>query len=800
MRKIQKIAVLGSGIMGSGIACHFANIGIPVLLLDIIPNEINDTEKANGKTLFDSEVRNRLVNNSLKNIIASKPSPLYLPEFANRIKTGNFDDNFKDIADFDWIIEAVVERLDIKIKIFQEVEKWRKPHSIVSTNTSGIPIKAMIHGRSTDFNAHFCGTHFFNPPRYLQLFEIIPSPYTAPEVTQFLQNFATTYLGKTAVLANDTPAFIANRIGTFAIMQLFHAVEKLNLSIEDIDNLTGTIIGRAKSATFRTCDLVGLDTLAHVANGLKQFTNDECNHLFELPEFLTKLLENNYLGEKSKQGFYKKIKDGNKRSIILSLNLKTFEYLSQTKTKFESFNNAKAELDLRKRIEILFSAGDAASNFYHETFLPLFCYASKRIPEITDSLYKIDLAMNAGFGWKLGPFETWDSIGLERSLHYFEKIEQKPAEWVYEMIDAGCKSFYRINEGKKQYYNIETKSYCNIAEQENIISLEVLKFGKTIWKNNDCRLIDLGDGVVNLEFHNKMNTIGEAILSGINKAVEIAEAHYKALIIANEGDHFSAGANVGMLLMLIEQERWQELENAILCFQNTMMRLRYSSIPTIAAPHGLTLGGGCELCMHTDKVIAHAETYIGLVEAGIGVIPGGGGSKEFALRISDDLHDGDARTNLLTQRFLTIGQAKVSSSAYEAFKLGYLRKGIDEVIISRANQLKYAKNAALLLAEKGYSQPLWRTDIKVLGIEGLAMALVGADSYFAANYMSEHDKLITEKLGFVLCGGNISVPLTEVTEKYLLNIERQAFIELCKTKKTLERMQSFVSKGKILRN
>lgn len=799
IRRINKVAVLGSGVMGSGIACHFANIGLDVLLLDIVPREPNDAEASKGLTLKDKAVRNRMVNESLAAALKSNPSPIYKESFAKRIQTGNFNDDLHKIKDCDWVIEVVFERLDIKQQVFEKVEQFRKPGTLITTNTSGISVEKMIEGRSEDFQQHFCGTHFFNPPRYLQLFEIIPTSKTSPEVLAFLADYASRFLGKTPVLAKDTPAFIANRVGTFSIMELFNNFEKSGLTIPEIDKLTGTVIGRAKSATFRTADVVGLDTLVHVADNIRESTKDESGEAFKIPAYLQKMLDNKWLGSKTKQGFYKKEeRDGEK--IFLSLDFATMEYVEAPKPRFSVFETTKNISDLRQRMPVLFSDQGKAGKFYRSSFYSLFQFVSNRIPEITDDLYKVDDAMNAGFGWKLGPFQTWDAVGVPETVKAMEAAGKKPAQWIYDMLDAGITSFYTVKDGKKQYYDIPSKSYKEIPGQEALLSLEVLRTSHVLWENSDTTIFDLGDGVLNLEFHTKMNTIGQGVIEGLNKALDMAEADYKALVIFNEGEHFSAGANVGMIYMLAVEQEFEELDMVVQWFQKTAMRLRYSSIPVVAAPHGMALGGSCEICLHSDKVVAHAETYMGLVEFGVGLIPGGGGTKEFALRLSDELKEGDIRTNAFQNRFLTIGQAKVSTSAYDAFDLGYLRTGVDEVIVSRAHQLAYAKKVALNMADKGYTKPVQRTDIKVLGKEALGMVYVGADGFATAEYMSEHDKLIAEKLGMVLAGGEISEALTEVSEQYLLNLERKAFLELCMQLKTLERIQSLITSGKILRN
>lgn len=799
IRRIKKVAVLGSGVMGSGIACHFANIGADVLLLDIVPRELTPAEAAKGLSLNDKVVRNRLVNDALTAALKSKPSPIYKQAFANRIKTGNFDDDLSKIADCDWVIEVVIERLDIKQQVFEKVEKYRKPCSLITTNTSGISVEKMIDGRSEDFQKHFCGTHFFNPPRYLQLFEIIPTSKTTPEVLAFLTDYASRFLGKTPVLAKDTPAFIANRVGTFSIMELFNNVEQTGLSIPDIDKLTGPVIGRAKSATFRTADIVGLDTLVHVANNIRETTDDESNEAFKIPAYLQTMLDNKWLGSKTKQGFFKKVEeDGQKK--FLTLDFSSMDYVEAPKPRFSVFEKTKGMDDVRERMPVFMADKGKAGEFYRSSFYSLFQFVSNRIPEITDHLFKVDDAMNAGFGWKLGPFQTWDAVGVVATVKAMEEAGKKPAQWVYDMLDAGITAFYSIKDGKKFYYDIPSKTYVEIPGQESLLSLELLRASNVLWQNTDTTIFDLGDGVLNIEFHTKMNTIGQGVLEGLNKALDMAEADYKALVISNEGEHFSAGANVGMIYMLAVEQEFEELDMAVQWFQKTTMRLRYSSIPVVAAPHGMALGGGCEVCMHSDKVVAHAETYMGLVEFGVGLIPGGGGTKEFALRLSDELKEGDIRTNAFLNRYLSIGQAKVSTSAYEAFDLGYLRPGIDEVIVSRAHQLAYAKKAALTLADKGYTNPVPRTDIKVLGKEALGLVYVGADGFTTANYMSEHDRLIAEKLGMVLAGGEVSEAMTEVSEQYLLNLERKAFMELCMQRKTLERIQSLISSGKILRN
>jgi 3-hydroxyacyl-CoA dehydrogenase len=713
---------LGSGIMGSRIACHFANIGVEVLLLDIAANE---------------GPKNSIVNTALQTALKSNPSPIYSKKTISKISTGNFEEDMPKIAGYDWVIEVVVENLDIKRKVFEQVELYRKPGTLITSNTSGIPIHLMAEGRTEDFKAHFCGTHFFNPPRYLRLLEIIPTPFTKPELVDFLMHYGDKYLGKTTVLCKDTPAFIANRVGVYSIMSLLHLVDKMDLSVEEVDKFTGPALGRPKSATFRTTDVVGLDTMIKVAKGLyDNCPQDKAHELFKLPGYVEKMASNNWLGDKTKQGFYKKTKTADGQTEIL---------------------------------------------------------------EISDELYRIDDAMRAGFGWELGPFEVWDAVGIKESLEGMKAYGHEPAVWVHEMLDAGFTSFYKIEQGIKNYYDIPSKSYKPVPGSEAYLVLDNIRDTKTIWKNSGASIIDLGDGILNVEFHSKMNTIGGDTLQAINKAIDLAEKEYRGLVIGNDGANFSAGANVGMIFMMAVEQEWDELNMAVKLFQNTSMRIRYSSIPVVVAPHNLTLGGGCEFSLHADHVQLSAETYMGLVEFGVGVIPGGGGTKEFALRASDEYKDDQIVQNALKDRFLTIGMAKVSTSAVEAAELGYLQKDKYSISMNRSRLLADAKAKAIELAEAGYTQPVRRKDIKVLGKQGLGIVYAGANSMYSGHFISEHDKKISEKLGWVLCGGDLSSP-TEVTEQYLLDLEREAFLSLCTERKTLERIQSIVTKGKPLRN
>lgn len=799
-RSIKQVAVLGSGIMGSRIACHFANVGVNVLLLDIVPKELLPEEQKKGLTVDSLEFKNRIVNTSLQTALKSNPSPIYDKSFASKIATGNFTDNMKDISNCDWIIEVVIENLDIKKNVFKEVEKYRTPGTLITTNTSGIPVHLMTEGRSDDFNKHFCGTHFFNPPRYLPLLEIIPGSHTDKNVLDFLMYYGDRFLGKTTVLCKDTPAFIANRIGVYGIMSLFHSMKEFGLTVSQVDKLTGPVIGRPKSATFRTSDVVGLDTLVHVANdAYKNLLNDEGREKFVLPDFILKMVENKWLGDKTKQGFYKKVKGEKGKSEILELDLNTFEYVPQVKSKFTTLETTKTIDDLAQRLQVLVKGTDKAGDFYRSMFYSLFSYVSFRIPEISDELYKIDDAMCAGFGWEMGPYETWDALNVKETCAEMKKRNVPVASWVSEMIAAGNTTFYKNENGSKKYYDIPSKSYKAIPGIQQFILLKTISQDKIVWKNAGCNLYDIGDGILNLEFHTKMNTIGSEVVQGINTAVGIAEKNYRGLVIANEGQNFSAGANLAMVFMMAVEQEYDELDFAIRAFQNTSMRLRFSSIPVVVAPHGLTLGGGCEMSLHADKVQAAAETYIGLVEFGVGLIPGGGGSKEFTLRFSDSIHEGDIELNLLRERFLTIGTAKVSTSAQEAFDMGILRKGHDEVTLNKKRLIADAKKSVIAMADAGYVKPVMRKDIRVLGRQGMGMIQAGANAMVAGHYMSDYDKFISLKLGNIMCGGNLSAPAL-VSEQYLLDLEREAFLSLCGEKKTLERIQSILTTGKPLRN
>jgi 3-hydroxyacyl-CoA dehydrogenase len=790
-RTIKKVAVLGSGVMGSRIACHFAGVGLQVLLLDIQPKDLTaDAKKAD---------KNKIVNDALAAAIKSNPSPVFTKDVVKRITTGNFTDNMKEIATCDWVIEVVVERLDIKQSIFTEVEKYRKPGTLITSNTSGIPIHLMAEGRSDDFKKHFCGTHFFNPPRYLRLLEIIPTPHTDQSVIDFLMHYGDLVLGKTTVLCKDTPAFIANRIGVFGMMAIMNSMEKLQLSIDEVDALTGPIIGRPKSATFRTADVVGIDTLVKVAKGVAEnCPDDEMKAMFAIPAWLEKMIANNWLGDKTGQGFFKKTKGSSGEKEIQVLNLATMEYEPRKKPKFATVEAAKPIEDLKTRLKALSAGTDKAGDFYRQFHYNLFSYISHRIPEISDEIYRVDDAMKAGFGWEIGAFESWDALGVAKTTEAMKAAGFNLAPWIDEMLASGATSFYKIENGKRLYYDVSTKSYKPLPGGGAFIVMKNFDH-QTVWKNSACRAYHLGDDVLGLEWYTKMGSIGGEVLEGIQRSISMAEEKYKGLVIANEAQNFSAGANVAMIFMLAIEQDFDEIDMAIRMFQNTMMRARYSSIPVVVAPHGLALGGACELSLHADKVVAAAETYTGLVEVGIGVIPGGGGTKEFVLRASDELHNGEVDTNTLQNRFLTVATAKVSTSAHEAYELGIYRKGNDVISMNINRRIAEAKNAVVELYDAGYVMPVQRTDIKVLGRSALGTMLAGINGMHTAKYATDHDVTVSKKLAWVMCGGDLSEP-TIVSEQYLLDLEREAFLNLCGEKKTLERIQSVLKTGKPLRN
>ena len=799
-RRIKHVTVLGSGIMGSGIAAHFANIGVEVLLLDIVPFELTEVEQKKGLTLETKAVRNRIATENLEKLKKSSPALLYSPKFADRISVGNFDDDLKKIKDTDWIIEVVVERLDIKKSVYEKIEQFRKPGTLVSSNTSGIPINQLVDGRSDDFKKYFAGTHFFNPVRYLPLLEIIPTQHTDKEVVNFYMSYGAKFLGKTTVEAKDTPAFIANRIGVFGIMNIFNNIQKLGLNISDVDKLTGPVIGRPKSATFRTADVVGLDTLVHVANGVfnSGIEQDIFKDQFAMPDYINFLMENKFLGSKSGQGFFKKVKNSDGTSEILRLNLDTKEYEPQGKVGFATLELTKMIDKPIDRFKVLIGGKDKAGEFYRASFGAMFAYVSHKVPEISDDIYKIDDAMKAGFGWENGPFEIWDAVGVQKGIDLAKEAGYDVSDWAIELASKG-ETFYKVSdEGQTTFYDKTSGNFSTIPGKDAFIILDNLRKNKTLWSNSGAAILDLGDGIINFEIRSKMNSLGGEVLDGLNRAIDLAEKEYDGLVIANQGTNFSVGANLAMIMMMAIEQDWDDLNMAIAYFQKSMMRVRYSSIPVVVAPHQMTLGGGCEMTMHADRVVAAAETYIGLVEVGVGVIPGGGGTKEMTLRTSRDFQNDDVKNNRLRDAFMNIAMGKVATSAYEAFDMGILEQHKDIVAINRNTQISQAKSVAKLLAEQGYTQPI-EQKVKVVGRDALGMFYVGTDQMLAGKYISEHDKKIADKLAYVMVGGNLSEP-TVVTEQYLLNLEREAFLQLCGERKTLERIQYMLQKGKPLRN
>ncbi len=784
--------------MGSRIACHFANIGVDVLLLDIAPKELTEDEKKKGFTLDHPAVKNRIVNSAFESTLKGSPAPLFSKKYSTRVKLGNFTDDMAKIKDYDWTIEVVVENLDIKKKVYEEVEKHRTPGTLITSNTSGIPIHLMAEGRSEDFQKHFAGTHFFNPPRYLKLFEVIPTAKTDQEVVKFLMNYGDLYLGKTTVLCKDTPAFIGNRIGMYGLLKVIDSMNKFDLNVDEIDKLTGPVIGRPKSATFRTSDVVGLDTMVKVANNLYAgLPKDEAREIFKLSDVVVKLEQNKWLGDKTGQGFYKKTKNAKGETEIHTLDLKTFEYKPKTKVKFATLETTKTIDNLKDRFKVLLAGKDKAGDFYRDAFYGLFQYVTNRIPEISDELYRIDDAVSAGYGWEIGPFETWDAVGVEKSLPLMEAAGYKPNQWVYEMVAAGNKSFYKVEGGQKKYYDIPSKSYKSISGRESFIILEN-KSENVIWKNADSKVTDLGDGVIDFSWHSKSYTLGSAVVEGLNKSIDLAEKDYRGLVIGHQGSDFSLGANLGLVFMYAIEQDYDEIDFMVRAFQNSVMRIRYSSVPVVVCPQGRTLGGGCEMTMHADRAVAAAETYIGLVEVGVGLIPGGGGTKEFTKRVSDSIEDGDIELNSLQNALMNIATAKVATSAQEAREMGILRS-FDQVSMNRDRQIADAKLAVLELADAGYTMPQQAKNIKVQGRSGLALFMVGLTGMKMGRYISDHDMKVSMKIANIMCGGDLTSP-QEVSEQYLLDLEREAFVSLTGEKKTLERIQAILTGGKPLRN
>lgn len=795
-RHIKKAVVLGSGIMGSGIACHFANIGLDVLMLDILPPDLSEADQNNKKA------RNAFADRALKAALKAKNSPLYRKSDVKRIKTGNFTDDMERIGEFDWIIEVVVERLDIKKQVFEQVDKYRKKGSLVTSNTSGIPIHMMMEGRSEDFKKHFCGTHFFNPVRYMRLLEVIPTPETDPEVTNFFMHYGDVFLGKQTVLAKDTPAFIANRVGVYAMAKIYQLTQELGLRIEEVDKLTGPLIGRPKTGTFRLGDLVGHDTAGKVMMGIaKNAPNDEQAHIYEIPKYFQFLLDNKFLGDKSGQGFYQKTneRDASGRKVINALDLNTLEYGPSQKPDLPVLKIGKQIEELPNRIRAVFKAEDKGGELVRRSLLGLFAYVSNRIPEISDNTYSIDDALRAGFAWSLGPFEYWDIVGVKNGIEQAEAAGETIADWVKEMVAAGHETFYKRENGKQYYYDVASKAYQEIPGAGSFIMLDNYRAQAPVNTTSESILHDIGDGVLCLEFTSKANTLGEGVLRGINEAIDIAESQgWNGLVIGNNAQNFSVGANLMMIGMFAFQQEFDELNMAVQYFQNTVMRCRYSSIPVVVATQGYAFGGACEISMHADGVAAAAETYMGLVEVGVGLIPGGAGTKEFAVRASDSFFDGDVQIPTLIDKFRRIAMAAVATSGHMAFDYGYLLPNKDKVVMNAQRNIATAKEMVLNMAPT-YVQPLMRQDVTVLGRGGLAALYAAANELKRGRWASEHDIKIAHKIAWVLCGGDLT-GTQQVSEQYLLDIEREAFLSLAGEQKTQERIQHMLQTNKPLRN
>ena len=793
--RIKKVAVLGSGVMGSGIACQLANVGLEVLMLDILPQKPSESKTD----------RNSVAQNALNKAIKSRPAPLYKKEYANRISVGNLEDDFKKINDFDWIIEVVVERLDIKQLIFEKVEKYRKPGSIISSNTSSIPISQLSQGRSEDFKKHFCGTHFFNPPRYLRLLEIIPIAETQAELVDFFMHFGEVNLGKQTVLCKDTPAFIANRIGVMSGVKVFALTQKYDLSIEEVDALTGALIGRPNTGTFRLQDLVGLDTgekvTQFVVNNVKNDSFFESVGKAPEIKFMTFLLENNFLGNKTGKGFYHKTdqKDQNGKTIIYALDLKTLEYKPSNRPNNPILKKAKGIENMQKRMRFLMGDEGKESLFLKDYFSAIFAYAAQRVPEISDQYYPVDDAMRAGYVWDFGPFEYWDLIGFQNGMDMIQAADEKIPDWIKQMQKAGAKQFYKYENGEKKYFDLDSQTYRTVPGSDAFIILESFRQNTHIIKNSECAVHDIGDGVMCLEFQSKSNSIGEGIGKAIAESIDVAENEgWNGIVIGNNAKQFSVGANLMNIGMFAMQKQFDTLDQMVADFQSINMRIRTSKIPVVVATQGYVFGGGCEITMHCDAAVSASESYIGLVEVGVGLIPGGGGTKEFALRVSDGFYEGDVRMPMLIDHFKSIATAAVSTSASEAFDLHYLLENRDAISYNVQRNIGLAKAKVLELA-KDYIPPSPRQDIEVLGRSGLGVLYSAINEYRLGKFMSEYDEVIARKLAYAMCGGDLTSP-QKVSEQYLLEIEREAFMSLLGNQKTLDRIQYLLMNNKPLRN
>ncbi|HEX9544558.1 MAG TPA: 3-hydroxyacyl-CoA dehydrogenase NAD-binding domain-containing protein [Pyrinomonadaceae bacterium] len=800
--RIEKAAVLGAGTMGAQIAAHLANAGVPTLLLDIVPKE-NLTGPSGTIGVESLDDRNRFARLGLESARKSKPAAFFTPDAASLVSIGNFDDDLPKLKDCDLIIEAVVENLEIKRGLFELVEQHRRPGSVIASNTSGIPLKRLAEGRSEDFRSHFLGTHFFNPPRYMHLVEIIRTEWTRPEVSCFMFGFLDQRLGKGVVVAKDRPNFIANRIGTFGAMVTIKTMLEDGYSIEEVDKITGQAVGRPKTATFRTFDLVGLDVFGHVVKNLYEaLPEDDERDVFIAPEFLTQMIGRGILGNKTRGGFYKRQKGEGGKQEIWTLDRASLEYHPAEKVKLPALDMAKNIEDLPERIKALVWSKDRVGAFLWKTMSRTFRYAANHIPEIADTIVEVDRAMRWGFNWELGVFETWDAIGVEKSVARMKEEGQPIPANVQKLFEAGAKSFYKKHDAQQFYFDFATEQYLPLADQPGVIVLKSVKDrAGVIKKNSGASLIDIGDGVACLEFHSKMNAIGGDTLQMLKFALGEVEKNFVGLVLGNQGTNFCVGANIMLMLMEAQEENWEELDMMGRAFQTATMSLRYSPKPVVVAPFNLVFGGGCEMVLHGDRVRAAAETYIGLVEVGVGIIPAGGGTKELLLRTLDSIPGNvdDADPFPFVKRaFETIALAKVATSAEEARTLGFL--SADDTISMNGDRLiADAKKEVLSLAASGYVEPQPRTDILALGNAALATLKLGIHQMKRGGYISDHDALIGEKLARILTGGDLNHE-TRVSEQYLLDLEREAFLSLAGTRKTQERLAAMLKTGKPLRN
>lgn len=797
-KTIRRAAVLGSGVMGSSIAAHLANVGIRTLMLDIVPKDLTKGEKEKGLTLDDAAVRNKMAEQGKKGLLKQKPSPITSKESLGLIETGNMEDDIAKLSDVDWIIEVVVENLEIKKKVLANVEEYRTEGTIVSSNTSGVSVHEMVADCSDEFKTHFLGTHFFNPPRYLKLLEVIPTEHTDQKVIDFMKKFGEDVLGKGVVEAKDTPNFIANRIGTYGLLVTVQEMLKGNYSIGEVDSVTGPMIGRPKSATFRTLDVVGLDTFIHVAKNVYDQVEGKEKEVFTVPDFMNKMYEKGWIGAKSGQGFYLK-KKGNDGSIIYELNPETFEYEDRKKLKTAATEMAKQEKGTANKLKALVkSKGDRAGDLVWNVLKPVLLYSAQLTGEIADDIVSIDNAMKWGFGWKVGPFETWDAIGLEKSVERMQEEGEEVPEWVLNLLKDGNKSFYKEESGIVSYFH--QGQYEQLPFNPKEIHLANLKKKNgVIKKNTGASLIDLGDDVLGIEFHSKGNAIGPDIMQMMNTALEEADKNYRGLVIGNQGSHFCVGANLGMMLMEAQDDNFFELEMVIRQFQNMGMNIKYSNKPVVTAPFNMTVGGGAEVTLPAASIQASAETYIGLVEFGVGLIPGGGGSKELYLKTLRQLPKGiDVElTKVAADVFEKVAMAKVSTSAEEGRENGFLDH-TDAISVNPDHLLHDAKQKVISLSEAGYTPPK-REKVSVSGDGGYAAMLLGAKTLQFGGYASDHDLKMAEKLAYVLSGGRIAEG-TLIDEQVMLDLEREAFLSLIGEPLTQQRMQHMLMKGKPLRN